>query len=75
MVPSGDHWDVSLPRSVCTAPTARRACRFETRVPAQPLSHFPKGETTLAKAATLVGDFPATNVTLNPHLPISLRWL
>lgn len=59
MVRSGDHWDVSLPRSVCTAPTARRACGFETRVPAQPLSHFPKGETTLAKAATLVGDFPA----------------
>lgn len=59
MVRSGDRWDVSLPRSVCTAPTARRACGFETRVPAQPLSHFPKGETTLAKAATLVGDFPA----------------
>lgn len=66
---SGDHWDASLPRSVCTAPTARRASGFETLVLAEPLSHFPKGETTLAKAATLVGDFPAPHVALNPHRP------
>lgn len=57
------------PCSVHTAPTARRACGFETRVPAKPLCHFPKGGMTLSKAATLVGDFPGPNVALNPHLP------
>lgn len=57
------------PCSVHTAPTARRACGFEMRVPAEPLCHFPKGGMTLSKAATLVGDFPGPNVALNPHLP------
>lgn len=57
------------PCSVHTAPTARRACGFETRVPAEPLCHFPKGGMPFSKAATLVGDFPGPNVALNPVSP------